>query len=550
MNDSSSSKKNYTFIIYFALLSTLIYGLKIHPILFNDDWCHLANIQSSHFSMLTERRPLHSIVMWSLLKLFPAAQGVILNYYVQVLLLYLTTLSVFFLGREIFRQNTLPAFLVASLYLVYPNDYTQLYITTSGIRLSLFLLFISMILFARVFQNQTRREYWWIIPLLLLSFLMYEGQLGLALVWPIALFILFPQKITREKLLDIFLYYIPMFVFVIWRLFIQPRFYADNKLAYLSVIDLKEIIRGYVDAVRIIYAGFAFPYNNSTWLTTPNLLITGTIFLFLGLGYLLLKRQTPSFAVQNTSKPSDIYQLIYILIIGGLLWVAGYFPIILNYPPNIYGHLSRVNMFSIIGAAIIFTSGLMLVFEILKLKTNLAASTLSIITLAFVFWGAIIQIQVQEAYNNAWKDTQLFYHALFEKVPNIKDESQVILLFNGYDNNDGITRPVFSTSWEPACVFEALYEKEDVDIYYRYDKRKIPDFPRENSLTSTLYTNTIEPIDDLSKLIVLKYDKPTSTLSIENKIKPFQSEGSFGEYSPEDRIIPLENPILNRELVQ
>lgn len=548
--NSLSKKFPWVFpIIYFAFITLLIYGLKISPILFNDDWCHLRNIQSPGFSMLHERRPFHSILPWLMIKIFPVYKSITPNYYLQVFILYLTALTVFFLVKRLLRNKSWIAFLVALLFLTYPNDYTRLYITTSGIRLSLLLLFLGFLLFIDVFSKDAQTNLLFIVPLNIASFLMYEGQLGLAVVWPLVVIILFPEKISKKKIISLLGYYSSIGIFVVWRLFIQPLYYADNKLAYLDTIKLNEIASKYLDGIRVLFAGFSFPYDISGWITTKNIILVTIIFFLILLAIIITNYLIGQEELEKDRKTS-LTSSMKVLLAGFILWGAGYFPIVLNYPPNIYGHLSRVNIFSTLGATLMILSILYLCFLGFRIGQTSSAKFSSWVALSLVFFGAIVQIQVQEAYNESWESSKEFYSILFDTIPDIKKDTHVVLILRGYQNEEGLFRPLFSSSWESWCIFNTLYKKEGLRVSYRYTERTTPNFPSENSLTSILETNTITKIDNLSKLIVLEYDNATKILDISRDIDPIVSDAHFGSYLPEERILPLQGTVPARKLVE
>ena len=109
-----------------------------------------------------------------------------------------------------------------------------------------------------------------IFPLFITSFLMYEGQLGLAIIWPLVLIILFRQKITAKNIVGLLAYYSVICIFIVWRLIIHPMFYVDIKLGYLDDINVDVIVANYFKGIRTIFAGFSFPHHNFNWLTLVN----------------------------------------------------------------------------------------------------------------------------------------------------------------------------------------------------------------------------------------------------------------------------------------
>jgi hypothetical protein len=354
---------------------------------------------------------------------------------------------------------------------------------------------------------------------------------------------------SKKRILGLLGYYSSIGIFVVWRLLIQPLYYADNKLAYLDTIDFYEIVSKYLDGIRVIFAGFSFPYDSAGWITTKNIILVTIIFFFILLAIIITSHLIGQEELEKDRKTS-LKSSIKILLAGFILWGAGYFPIVLNYPPNIYGHLSRVNIFSTLGATLMLLSILYLSFLGFRIGQISSAKFTSWVALSLVLFGAIVQIQVQEAYNESWESSKEFYSILFETIPDIKKDTHVVLMLQGYQNEEGLLRPLFSSSWESWCIFNTLYKKEGLRVSYRYAERTTPNFPSENSLTSILETNTITKIDNLSKLIVLEYDNDTKILDISRDIDPIVSDSHFGSYLPEERILPLQGTVPARKLVE
>ncbi len=246
---------------------------------------------------------------------------------------------------------------------------------------------------------------------------------------------------------------------------------------------------------------------------------------------------------------------LWIMIIGVTLWLAGYFPIILNYPPNIYGHMSRVNLFSIPGAVLILLALLAIFFRSVTSSTHLMVRCITGAVVLLIFLGMAVQFQAQEAYNRAWGDTKAFYQELFEQVPNLKEDTQVVFELTGYEDYDGkLYRPVYSSFWEGVCSLGMLYEQDDFNlgVVYRYQAIEVPPFPDLAILPSTLDTNTLKRAQsyNLDDWLVLRYNRQTNELSILEELPSTFGDDLTGSYQPHNRIIPLNKPLINRKIVK
>ena len=535
-------------ILSLAFFTLVVYGLKIQPILFNDDWSIIFTLKFNLMKpfMVYERRPLHWFLAWLSNQFLPLEKAVYGMYLMLVLLSLITAVLIYFVVHQILENQASFALLTAALWLVFPNDYTRLYISALGIRFAFALLLIVMLFFIRFM----RTEKWLVgaltIPLLILSLLMYEGQLGLAFVWPIILVILYRRDISWTKILGIVAYYLAIAMFVYWKLVAQPQIYQDSKIENLN-LPPSEILTRYLQAVGTIFGGFQLPYQDGSWLSLGNVAFLIAIVLGLVAIYAILarlNRQEDQTDIDKTLKMN-----LYIFVFGAVLWIAGYVPIILNYQPNIYGHLSRVNLFSIPGAALILLATIHTILVSMSPSHAIAEKLTIVFVLPLIFVGAVVQLQTQEAYNQSWDEAKIFYQELFNQVPDVRSGTHIILELSGYENNSTIYRPLFSSSWAAWCALRVLYDDIDLVVNYKYNQIAVPYYPSFNILTSTLQTDTISAIGDPGKLIVIDYDRQTHALRIRKDISDLQENIVDDGYSPQDRILPLKAPILSRRIV-
>ena len=541
-------------VIFLSVFTILQYGLNIQPILFNDDWCFYYRILDTSFAFNADRRPLHLFLPWLLNKLLPPTLYIKATYLIIILTTLFTAILLYYLLNRLLGNRSWFTFIVVLLTLTFPNDYTRLYAALMSNRVAFVLLLIAFVLYDRHSILKTLRVFPLIVPLLISSLLIYEAHLGIAIIWPL----LYPlahrrtfaisNRIPRKKIIGAAIYYSSIGGFIIWRLLIQPQTYNDPKLSYLHTINIQTIIQNYARGMWTIFAGFSFPFHRQIGLSTKNTAILIVVLLFLLSSYRLaydLYKQHP------IKKQEQLRSNCRTFVIGLLLWVAGYFPIILNFPPNIYGHLSRVNIFSIPGASIMIFAAINAFFSSIFGHHELSIKSTIITGVVLSLIGSIIQIQVQDSYNASWTDTKLFYSNLFTLVPNVKDDTHLVLLLSGYEIEEGIYRPLYSSSWEAECAIRTLYDNDSLSISYRYERRKTPDYPSSISLTSTLETDTTEQAfnRDPQSLLVLQYDNNSKTLSIIHDIQNTLVTTSNTSYTPENNITSLLAPIPARELV-
>jgi len=533
-----------------ALLTIIVYGLKLQSILFNDDWVIYDFVQFDRLDafMLNERRPLHWFLMWLFNQFLPPHLAIDFTFGFIVVTLFLTAGIIYILADQLLENRRWFAFLFAALFLVFPSDYTRLYLTMANHRFAFLLTLIAMVLSEKSMKSNRLREGLGAILLIVIGLLIYEGQLGLLMAWPLILVIIHRKKLTQKKLIGLAGYYLVGGLYILWRLIIQPKyFYKDGKLNNFQ-LHPPEIIEQLFYSLKTILVGFQFPFSDLNWMSVNNMVITSLLLVsivwvfLLGLAFWRSQNQA--------SEGIKIFKYDFcILIIGLIVWIMGYFPVLLNYPANIYGHLSRINLFSVAGAVLVLLS-LIHIFS-LTISTNSvpAVQWTAVLTSVLIFLGGVIQLQTQESYNHSWKGEKAFFQALFDEAPNVKSKTHFMFLLEGYKQTSSHYRPLFSSSWEAVAALRILYDNDDLMVSYQYNGIVVPPFPDFAILPSTLESESMFPITDPERLIVVRYNLESEELSIQEDVSVFTGY-IFPEYSPYERIIPLEREILSRKIVE
>ena len=540
-------KKHLPFV-GLAAFTWVVYGLKIQPILFNDDWCFIYKLTFDIIEPSIIRRPLLPIFIRLLMAWIPPLTMVYAVYYIQVGLLFATSVLIYGLINRLFEKREWFAFLAAALFLVFPADYTRLNFTMAGIRLGYLLMVAGMIWMADFLKSGKLSLLLTVMVSLAASLLMYEGQLGLIAAFPGALLFLSWGHLNRQRIIGFVGYYTAVTLFLLWKLLIQPHLFTDPKFDSLA-FSPGEIIARYLYAPVLIFNSYTFPFRDGNWLTLENLWIGLLIVIGTGglgaIAWVLFKSWKRAHPLENALKTKG-----RIILVGFGFWAAGYLPLILNYPPNLYGHLSRVNMFSILGTVLLLLALFHAICLSLSRSEGLAARLTVGFGLMLILGGSLIQIQIQEANNRAWEETRAFYQALFHEVPDVKNGTQMILTLKGYETHRELYRPLLSSSWEAWCAFGLLYGKTDLHVNYQYEQMTTPDLATPGVLTSVLEKEYRTPIQDPGKLLIIEYDNQTRNLVIRKDGSGFLPDGVLASYSPYDQIVPLEAPLEVREIVR
>jgi hypothetical protein len=376
---------------------------------------------------------------------------------------------------------------------------------------------------------------------------MFEAQLGWIFVWPILLRIIYRNNINQSRLVGTIVYYASFGFFIFWRFFITPQFMIvdDGKLGYLD-ISVSEIIGRYFLGMRIILGGFKFPYIDNSWITLNNIIILSFIIIL----YIITYKISNHLSFHEKSEKL-IQENLLSFSIGLTLWISGYFPIILNFPPNIWSILSRVNIFTALGAGMMIISLIDMVVINMSIPKEFGVKITGLIAFVLIFMGSIVQLQVQESLNKSWEETKIFYVALFNAVPNVKDNTEFVFLLAGYKTDETIHRPLFSTKWEPSYAMSALYNNPNITVMYRYNAIDIPAFPESISLSGIFNRAYLYPVESPENLIVIKYDRSINELEILYEIDNLSLvENNLNLYLPNERILQSEDMSTIRSIVE
>jgi hypothetical protein len=546
----SFSQYSWMPILSLGIMTVIVYGIKLQSILFNDDWSIYYDIQFDNLEafMLHERRPLHWFWNWFFNQIWPPDIALDLTFLFIVVILFLSSVLIYKLALELLPDKKWFAILFALLFLVFPSDYTRLYMTMANHRFAFLLMLLAMILSTKLMRTNRLIFGALSFPLIAISVLVYEGQLGLMIAWPIILVMVFHRELSWQKIFGLSGYFFIIGLFSIWRLFIQPQyFFQDSKLENIG-LHPGEILERYLQSLRTILLGFRFPFPDTSWLSIQNLFIVILLLVCsVGLYFLISFLRQPS-ATEPKQRLTLNHQ-IAIFAIGVILWAAGYFPILLNYQANIYGHISRINLFSIAGASLVLVVLIYAIASLISATTEIALNLTLLTVIALILVGSNVQIQTQESYNQSWNENKKFFQALFTEIPNVKPETHFYFFLEGFEETSNLYRPLFSSSWEAENSLRVLYDQKRLRVSYQYDQITVPKYPGFNILPSTLESKNIIPITNPEQLIVIRFNRQTGALEIvENR--DLLPDDDLSGYAPYNRILPFDKPIPVRKIIE
>ncbi len=515
----------YPFLVL-AALAFLANGLFFVPALYADDWTNgiemLVN-GSAQWVDVSNRRPLLSAPFLLQYRLFA------LNVSGQYLVIWFLYVVMAFLVYQIvsrfplLRQHSF-SLVVALLFLVYPTNYTHMWLTM----LHIYLGFVLTLLYGYLLLRFAENGRWSILALalacLLISFGLYEGAIGLAAVWPLVLLFRFRQTrlSVRVSLIT------PLLLsggFAVWRAFGQQTLGVEDhyvsQIATTPALLLSRLILGYRISLKW---GWSYPIQQFLpW-------IPGTIaaFLFLvALALILvwLVRWAMEKGHIGESKgdisPWSFPQRVtnarpfsFLALLGLGLVGVGYFPIILVFLPTLNSFESRFNLFATVGGTLFFAATAM-IFSLLMARNQRQARHLFLAaTLPFITLGTATQAAVQYQTRVAWLEQKAIWQSLLAVAPDFVDDTLVLFILPGYQDRVGYQnwhRTPLYASWDATSAVRLFYDNPTLsaDVFF-------PDINTEMEpvlMSDGLFTKDTAVLTSYAKIAAFVYESDTKTLT-------------------------------------
>jgi hypothetical protein len=365
----------------------------------------------------------------------------------------------------------------------------------------------------------------------------YEGQFGLVFAIIVLMALTITKKpISRRLILAGSLLAVGV-LFVIWRFYIQPN-YLNVADTYVEEIQFGPtvLIERYIQGFEI----FVFEWFNpiKSQLTSNASPKISMLVLFVSIFYIallcLIIKSKDNVKLQADQKSSFMKFFFKLFLIGGVLWVAGYFPIIALYSPSIKGYATRVNVFAIPGASLSLLSGLAILATLL-LKSRIQIRLLTaILILPLIIVGIHVQLQINRESQLAWETQATIWNSVFNEIPNIQDNKTLAIVIPGYDDLRPLQAYPFRTSWEINDGTRVLYNNPRIGgcIYYK-DIQKDGSHFTKIGFKPLLIDDTIP----YKKLIFVYYDPQTQSAKlIENLEETFSLPFTTNNYNPRENI--------------
>jgi hypothetical protein len=525
-------------ILVLITISLIAYGNFRSRIISSDDWSFV--VAKYAFGNLipfdlADRRPL----VMAYYSIMSSIFGLRFEYFyvVNFLVITLSALLVYAILSRVYPEHKWLAGLVTLAYLVYPVDYSRTWVIMTYIRLGWLINLCAIWLLLDYLESG--KFIYLLVALIgiVIPLGAYEGQFGLVFA-VIALIALTTSKrpILRRLTLVGSLLAVGV-LFVIWRFYIQPN-YLKVTDTYVEEIQFGPtvLVERYLQGLKIFILEWFNPIKFQLISNaSPKISL---LFLFVSIFYIallwLVIKLKGNAKLQSGQKSSLVKFYFKLFLIGGVLWLAGYFPIIALYDPSLNGYASRVNVFAIPGASLSLISGLAILATLLvKSRTQIRLLTAALI-LPLIIGGIYIQLQINRESQLAWETQTTIWNSVFEAIPNIQENKELAIVIPGYDDLRPLQAYPFLTSWEINDGARVLYNNPRIGgCFYYKDTQK-------DELHFT--TNGFRPllIDDIipyKKLIFVYYDPQTQSAKlIENLEETFSLPFITNNYNPRENI--------------
>nr|MBP7688094.1 hypothetical protein [Thermoflexales bacterium] len=443
------------------LIAAVTYTSFYAPVLYMDDWSQIVEPMTQHTLSWVDwanRRPLLDAPLQILYQIF--GLNISAFYLVAWLVTALAAVQLYYLIRQFKPDWQLRAWAVAALALVYPADFSQMWLAhVLHARIGWLLTLVA----ARCLLTYLKwRTLGWLAAgtiLSALALLLYEAQLGVFIAFGLLAMVFARDVPWRTRLMLL----IPLGVngvYVLWRS-------VGFRVAGIEDQYLSELTLGVGDLLgrlwlgcQVLWWSWTEPVRRLLQLETNWLALLIIVGVIGGL-MIVTMRWAGRKSTPVTTNPAVSAQSDWLTLLIGLgLIVAGYFPTILLYEPNLDGVYSRVNFYTLPGAA------LCLLVIVGALSRRLArgdvrrwrAGFITAIA-ALIALGMLVQMWVRHNAAEAWQEQRSLWAQLFEVAPRLQPDTLVCFVLTDYGEQTGFAdwwRTPLSAGWEASAALRLL----------------------------------------------------------------------------------------------
>ena len=456
------------------------YGLFYAPAIFMDDWTSVIErviIGEAKWFDLSDSR--HLLFTPFLLQYVLFGLQIPVFHALLWVLHIVMTMLLYKLTDRLPLPHAKPfAAIVALLFLVYPTNYTHMWLIMLGVSCGIVLTLMYGYLLLRYAEGGR----WPLLVVaqicLLASLGLYEAQVGVATLWAFVLVLLYRQQ-TWSRRLSILMPIVLIVLFSLWRtLGYQATGVEDqylNKMLLTPEIVLSRLQLGY--KITLLW-GWTYTLSHFLpWFAEAKVAALALMLITVAPWWLALLIGNARGADRDNrvSRPPHQGRTMrsYALtgVVGLMLVGAGYVPTLLVYLPSLAGIGSRFNIYASIGGSVAIGALLMMgslycAHNVHQVK-RLALATL----LPLLLVGIVTQSTVQYHNRAAWVEQQTIWQQLFVMAPDLEDHTTVLFVLPGYEERIGFQswrRTPLTASWEASSALHLLYGNFTLfgDVYF------------------------------------------------------------------------------------
>ncbi|NMB54067.1 MAG: hypothetical protein GYA15_05145 [Leptolinea sp.] len=539
--EKSSKISNYAGLIVF-LLTGIVFSIHFSPSLYYDDWNHFAyNFYKGTLPWFMPDfiRPL----TYFPLRLETSLVGMNLPVLtvIHITLLALEAFLFYLLLEKLRLFPTILNALAALLIIFSPMDMTRMWLLISpGMMICVLIYMLSLVHFIEK-QN-------WLVFVagLIVGFvtlLYYEIQLGLMIIFPAALFLLTRIRQRKNEWWMLF----PIFLGIDYLVFRMLGISMGGASFHTSQsITMIYILRQVRNALLCLFNAWYLPVK--TDIVIGLIAIWSTVFAVLFVAYQYVRS---GFEKDVRSK---FLKAACIFMSGIFIWLAGYIPWLAYGIPSIMDWFSsRAHNTAIPGTVICLCALLYFLAEIPRVSPSRKQGLMIALAIPFLLTGALSQTTLQYENKLLWNDYRKMWNGFFAAVPNIKNDTHVVLVISPNPEKPRFGEREFLTSAsfnvEISRALNIFYANNTLEGEFMYKHMELPDTPvmTDHGIRNPPTYSGAIPYDEI---LFIEFDRVSGKVKV---IRDLRNE--FGIPDPAynaDRHIdnrPLDKPTL-RYIVQ
>lgn len=460
-------------LLIIILVAILTFRFNALPALFSDDWVQVLYgpmTREPSLIDLVDSRPMRMapfFLQYQILGLnVPGFYWVLFFNHLLIAVMLFVFLTTF----ELLRRNH-AALIVTLLFLVYPTDYSRMWLNHIHYSSAL-LLFAFVAILAVRFAASGK----WILLVIALaalftSLLIYEGHMGLVIL--LSLFLVATgRKLPLTKRAALLSMIVVSGAVGIWRVLGQEWFgvesYGLDQLVVESDIILSRLLLGFKVTLvwgwstTLAYIQPALQGNNIGSLLLLVVPIAGLWLLLYVSRYALSSRNSRRWTTEGLE---DLSRYALLALFGLVVIAAGYFPVVTVYQPNLSDISSRFNQFAALGGAVVIASILIFGGVLVGPSPRTRYGFLFTAAGLLVVHGMVTQYLVSQEQTVSWREQKAIWQDIFHVAPDIKDGTAILLILPGFEDRVGyqsFERLPFAGEWDVESGLRLLYNRPEL----------------------------------------------------------------------------------------